>query len=80
MALGRKSLLTPAQLERGMVLGEASRLQRKLRLGRPVTLAAIGASNTVRMTLTPTLTRIRTLIRTRTLTLTLTLCVHPNTP
>ena len=64
VALGRKSLLTPAQLERGMVLGEASRLQRKLRLGRPVTLAAIGASNTVRMTLTPTLTRIRTLIRT----------------
>ena len=56
VALGRKSLLTPAQLQRGMVLGEASRLQRKLRLGRPVTLAAIGASNTVRMTLTSTLT------------------------
>ena len=48
MALGRKTLLTPAQLERGMSLGESSRFQRKLRLGRPVTLAAIGASNTVR--------------------------------
>ena len=48
MALGRKTLLSPAQLERGMFLGESSRLQRKLRLGQPVTLAAIGASNTVR--------------------------------
>ena len=47
-AFGRSVLLSPDQLERSLHLGEMSRLQRKLRTGQPITLAAIGASNTVR--------------------------------
>ncbi len=47
-AFGRDTILSFAQLERGLVLGDATRLRRKLRAGMGVTLAAIGASNTVR--------------------------------
>lgn len=48
-AFQRSARLTAAQLERGVVsVGGASRARRKLRLGRPVMLAAIGSSNAVR--------------------------------
>ena len=48
-AFRRPAELSPAQLERGLVhMGGAERLRRKLRLGQPVLIAAIGASNTVR--------------------------------
>ena len=48
-AFGRRTRLTADQLERGLVaVGGTGRLRRRLRRGEPVTLAAIGASNTVR--------------------------------
>ena len=48
-AFHRQPLVSRAQLERATsILGNTARLRRKLRSGRPVTLAAIGASNVVR--------------------------------
>ncbi len=48
-AFGGPPKLSPAQLERGLVsVGDAVRLRRKLRLGLPVLLSALGSSNTVR--------------------------------
>jgi len=48
-AFGRRTRLTADQLERGLVsIGGTGRLRRRLRRGEPITLAAIGASNTVR--------------------------------
>lgn len=47
-AFRRAATLSFAQLERGLLLGDSSHLRRKLRSGGAVTLAAIGASNTVR--------------------------------
>ena len=47
-AFGRAAILSARELERGLLYGDAYRLRRKLRAGLPVTLVAIGASNTVR--------------------------------
>ena len=48
-AFNRSGALRPQQLERGVaLLGDGSRLRRKLRSGLPVTIAAIGASNVQR--------------------------------
>ena len=48
-AFRRRAVLTASHVERGVVsIGAATRFRRRLRLRLPITIAALGASNTVR--------------------------------